>query len=101
MSTVDTYTVVAGKPTIVKDPAATLDYTVDFTEWLDAMSDSIASHTVTVSGVVLENSVVNAKAVVMWISGGTVGTPASATTRVTTAGGRTDERTIYFKIKNR
>ena len=35
------------------------------------------------------------------ISGGTVGTAASVTLRWTTANGDTDERTLYFDIKQR
>lgn len=97
----ETFTVVAGKPTINKDPQAVLDYVVDFAQWLDALPDTLASHSVTVSGVTLDDSDIVGKTVVMWISGGTVGTAASATVRITTAGGRTDERTVYFKIKQR
>jgi hypothetical protein len=36
-----------------------------------------------------------------WISGGTVGQAAAATCRITTAGGRTDDRTLTFTIKER
>jgi len=36
-----------------------------------------------------------------WISGGTVGQAAAATCRITTAGGRVDDRTLTFTIKER
>lgn len=95
------FTVVAGKPSITKDPNAVLDYTVRFNEWLDAIPDTLASHTVTVSGVVLDGSTIVGKTVVLWISGGVAGVTGSATVRITTTGGRTDDRTVYFKIKQR
>lgn len=97
-----TFVVRAGKPIIDKDPNAVLDYTVRFAKWLDGMTDTLASHTVTgVVGVVVDSSLIVGKTVVVWVSGGTVGTTGSVTVRVTTAGGRTDDRTIYFKIKER
>ena len=99
----ETFTTVAGKPTINKDPNAVLDYTFDFTDWLATASDSIASASfpVTVGVVVNSSGVVAGKRVTAWISGGTVWSPASVTVRVVTSGGRTDERTINFKITER
>jgi hypothetical protein len=96
------FTIVAGKAYIDKDPNAVLDYPIDFTKWLDAVGDSLASHTVTVTGgVVCDSSSIVGKAVVLWISGGTVGTRGSATVRVTTNNTppRIDDRTVYFTIK--
>ena len=99
----DTFVTVAGKPTITKDPSAVLDYPIDFTAWLAAAADSIVSVTFpnTVGVSVTSSSFAGGKIVVVWVSGGTVGSPASVTVRITTAGGRTDDRTIYFKIKER
>lgn len=101
MTTVNSFVTVAGKPTIERDPNAVLDYTIDFTDWCDAQADTIAAHTITVVGCTVAplGSSHDSKKVTVWISGGTVGTPASATARVTTAAGRVDDRTIYFKIK--
>ena len=90
-----------GKPTIDKDPDAVLDYTWDFTDWLDAITDTLASHTVTATDVTVNSSSILGKTVVAWITGGAVGVRGAATARVVTAGGRTDDRTIYFKIKER
>ncbi len=102
-TTIDTFINVAGRPTITRDPDAVLDYTVDFTDWVDAMADSLASHTASVVGCTVGplGSYISGKKVIVWISGGVVGTPASATVRVTTAAGRVDDRTIHFKIKPR
>lgn len=100
--TVETFVTIAGRPTIDKDPNAVLDYAPDFTDWLDLITDTIASHTATAAGgVVVDSSSVVGKTVVVWVSGGTVGTPASVTVRITTVGGRIDDRTIYFRIRER
>lgn len=98
---VDTFTLIAGKPTIFKDPGAVLDYTCDFTAWLAAMRDTLASHTVTATGITWVSSTNDSKMVVMWLANGAVGVPASATIKITTAAGRIDERTLFFKIKNK
>ena len=101
----ETFVVSVGKPTIVKDPNAVLDYTLDWTDWLEPLSDTIASVSVAVSGVTLDHTTNNSTSVTIWISGGTVGTPGSARVRITTVGTgarpRTDDRTVYFKIKER
>ena len=101
----ETFEVTLGKPTIVKDPNAVLDYTLDWTEWLEPLTDTIASVSVAVSGVTLDHTTNSGTSVTIWVSGGTVGTPGSARVRITTVGTgarpRTDERTGYFKIKER
>ena len=98
----ETYRVLAGKIIFTKDPDAILDYALDFTGWLDAMGDALASHTVVVAGgIVKDSSAIDGKKVVVWVSGGTVGAQGSVTVHVVTTGGRADDRTIYFKIKER
>ena len=100
----DTYVVDAksGKATILKDPNAVLDYTFDWTEWLDDLTDTIASRVVTPgTGLTLDSDAIAGKKVIAWVSGGTAGTTYTLACRITTAGGRTDERTIYIKVKER
>ncbi len=102
----ETFEIAAGnKPTILKDPNAVLDYTLDWTEWLEPLTDTIASVSVAVSGVTLDHTTNSATSVTIWVSGGTVGTPGSARVRITTVGTgarpRTDDRTVYFRIKER
>lgn len=90
------------KPTGIKDPNAILDYPISFAAWLADIADTYASHTVTVTGGLTCNSSTQAAGVITPIlSGGTVGTTASFTIRITTTGGRTDDRTFYLKIKER
>ena len=101
----ETFVVTAGKPIIVKDPNAVLDYTIDWTDWLADITDTIAAIDVDVDGVTLDDSTHDDTTVTIWISGGTVGTRGQARVRITTTGTgaqpRTDDRTVYFKIKER
>lgn len=100
----DTYVIDAatGKATIVKDPQAVLDYTFNWTAWLDDITDALASHLVTAdAGITVDSSSIVGKTVVAWISGGTVGTTYRVACKVTTSGGRTDERSIFIKVKER
>lgn len=92
---------------IDKDPGATLDYIENWAAWLDAVGDSLVSHTVTVTGsaegstAAKQSSVINGKTVVVWISGGAHGETITADFHVVTAAGRIDERRCYLKVKER
>ena len=99
----DTYDVTnPDKPKIIKDPNAVLDYTFDWTAWLDDVADTIATRQVVVpSGITLDSSSIAGKKVIAWLSGGTAGQTYQITCRITTAGGRTDDRSIFVKIKER
>lgn len=97
---------VGDKPTIVKDPNAVLDYTLDWTDWLAGITDTIATATAALTGgLVLDDITHDDTTVTLWLSGGTVGSTGSARVRITTVGTgarpRTDDRTVYFKIKER
>jgi hypothetical protein len=97
------FNVVAGKATIDKDPDALLDYTIDFTSWLVGTDTiQIATAIASANGVTVQDTVVvSGKKVTLWLSGGTAGTKVSVTVRVQTVAGRTDDRTVYFKITER
>lgn len=103
----ETYVMRGPKPVIKKDPNAILDYTANFTAWLAEISDSIVAATVAqvTGGLVVESVSFTANTVTAWLSGGVPTLPggayASATFRVTTVGGRTDDRTIYFRVLER
>ena len=94
-----------GKSTIDKDPDAVLDYIEDWAEWLDALPDSLTTATAAVAGddaaLVASGCTVVGKQVHVWLSGGTVGVKYGVTIRISTAGGRTDDRTFYVKVKER
>lgn len=87
----------------VKDPAARLDYTWDWTAWLAEITDTISSATVTVpAGLTAAGPpTVTATAVTQRISGGALDDAYRMVCQITTAGGLIDERSIYLTISNR
>lgn len=101
--TIETYVVSpAGKVTIKKDPNATLDYTFDWSEYLALINDSLANaEWIVTPGLVVETQTFNATAAKAFVSGGEVDTEEALTCRITTTGGRIDDRTVYLKIRER
>lgn len=85
-----------------KDPNARLDYTVDWTLWLAPVSDTIASAVwVPSTGIVVDTPTHTATAATAWASGGVIDEAEYMTCRITTAAGRIDDRTVFFKIAPR
>ena len=91
------------RPTIVKDPDATLDYSQRWTEWLAMVSDSIISASVqadapliVVGGAEIDGGIVSAM-----ISGGTPLQVHRVTFTIVTSGGRTDQRSLFLRIRQR
>lgn len=98
----EAFKVIAGKPTITKDPNARLDYYERWGTWLG--DDTIVTATTpTVSGVTVdEANIINAGVdVQLWLTGGVLGETGSVTVHIVTAAGREDDRTLYFKIRSR
>lgn len=91
-----------GQSIIDRDPNSVLDYSWDWTAWLaSAGDDTIESAEVIGFRVSVDSSSVEGAVVTAMISGGTAGTTASATCRITTATGRIEDRTIYFNVVER
>lgn len=85
-----------------KDPNAVLDYTFDWTAWLLPLLDTIATVTwLPDTGLTVVSSSNTTTKATAFVSGGTLETIQNLTCRITTAGGRTDDRTIQLKIVNR
>jgi hypothetical protein len=99
-----------------KDPDAVLDFPFIWSDWLaDVSNDTINTYSVSVeSGLTLDSSSVNTVAltvegveyaaytvVIAWLSGGTVDNTYTVRCRITTNGGRTDDRSIEVYIKER
>lgn len=98
----------SGKWQIDKDPNAVLDYIENWAAWLADISDTINSASAVItssagatSAVVDSCTVAGGNAVHVWISGGNAGETLAVRVRITTAGGRTDDRTFYVKIKEK
>ena len=96
-----TYTIVAGRPTIDKDPGASLGYSWDWSAWLAGISDTISTTTVTGDGFTIGTPSHAAGIVTARISGGAVGQTIGVTCQITTAAGLIDERTIYLRVVQR
>lgn len=89
--------------TYTKDPAAKLDYSIDWSSWLPA-GDTIASVAWTATGATVCGSPAPSVAsgiATVWIEGGTDGTTATVVCQVTTTAGRIDERTIRLTVRER
>jgi hypothetical protein len=84
----------------VKDPDAILDYRFDWSDWLDGDTIVTAAATVT-TGATLASQSNTTTAHTVWISGGTAGTRYTVTSRITTAAGRTDDRSIILHVLHR
>lgn len=92
----------------VKDPGATLDYSLDWGSWLQA-NETIpsASWAITPSqdpqdaDVVVANSSVTGSVTTVWLSSGVVGCQYRASCTVTTSAGRTDVRSILLDVELR
>lgn len=87
---------------VAKDPQERLDYTLDLTAPLTLDADTIATASVAVpAGITKDLEDHTDLEVVVWLSGGTHGINYPVTFTATTAGGRTYERTIEVRVRNR
>jgi len=88
--------------TYKKDPNATLDYLFDWEPWLTEVSDSIASVAwVLSSGLTKVSESSTTTSATVFVLGGTLDETETITCRITTNGGRIDDRTINLKITSR
>jgi hypothetical protein len=83
-----------------KDPDAMLDYTNDWSDWLDGDVISSSSWTAD-TGITVYGDSYDDETATAWISGGTVGTAYDITNQIVTAAGRTDERTIRITVREK
>jgi hypothetical protein len=85
-----------------KDPRATLDYSVDWTEWL--AGDTITASQWSISGgpeLSITNTSNTASIATVWLTGGTAGKSYRVSNVITTAAGRTDARTLIINVEER
>lgn len=88
-------------PIFIKDPDAELDYIVDWSAWLvgDDTIDTVAWEAP--EDLTVEDSSNTDTTAKVWLSGGTRGRRHKVICRVTTVEGRTDDRTLQFRIAER
>lgn len=84
-----------------KDPDAVLDYTWDWSDWLPSGDTITAVSAVATTGITVANQTNTTTGHTIWLSGGTEGNEYTVTSRVTTAGGRTDDRSIKVRVEQR
>ena len=92
-----------GVVSVLQDPDATLDYTFDWSHWLKT-GDTISASTWASSNVnmVLASDSFTTTTTTIWIHFGALaeeGDQYEAVNTITTAGGRTDDRTIFVKVE--
>lgn len=87
----------------LKDPSATLDYTVDWDadNWLGADTITGTPTWTVPGGLTLSSQSNTTTQATAWLSGGSDGTDYDVACRITTVGGRTDERTIRIRVRQR
>lgn len=86
--------------TFLKDPNAVLDYVNDWSDWLG--TDTIVTSTWTPpTGITVDSHVSTDTSATVWLSGGTAGTTYSVVNRIVTAAGRTEDRTLTFRVVDR
>lgn len=82
-----------------KDPDATLDFAVDWTDWLNG--DTIVSSVwIAASGITIVRSTNTTQVATVWLSGGSNSADYIVTNRITTAAGRIDDRSFKLKVVN-
>ena len=85
-----------------KDPQAVLDYAIDWTKWLDEVGDTIETSTwIVPTGLTKVTETNTSNLATVWLSGGTVGENYTVTNRITTVGGRADDRSITIHVRER
>lgn len=106
---VETFQLNGNKPTILKDPDAVLDYTLRLGVWLENESDTLVSVETEIvcaagneiTAVQVDSAVIQGQNILVWVSGGTRGVTEGVTIRFTTAAGRTDDRTLWFRVREK
>lgn len=96
------FEIVQGRPTIDKDPDADLIYGLDLLAWSASAGDTVVGASATAGGtLVVGTPSVSSGIVTARVSGGTVGHTSPVTFTWQTAGGSTDQRTIWLRIVQR
>lgn len=88
----------------VKGVDEVLDYQFDWSQWLasDSPIDTISSATITAeTGIDIDGQTNTTSSATVTLSGGTLGQTYTITCEITTAAGRTPQRTMKIIIRNK
>ena len=94
----------ANKWTIDKDPDAVLDYSIDWTNWLETADALSTSAWVAETGLTVDASPapsILGGVTTVWLSGGSAGQKYEVTNSIVTTGGRADDRTFVVNVLER
>lgn len=95
------FILLGGLPTVPKDPQASLRYGVDVSDVLHS-GDTVASCTATgAAGITVTDAGYSGAILSARVAGGSAGVTYGITYAWTTAGGDTDERTVYLAVAER
>jgi hypothetical protein len=86
--------------TFTKDPNAVLDYSIDWTRWL-AGDQIAAGEWIVPSGLTKMADSKTSTSATVWLSGGTADQSYIVTNRITTAAGRTEDRSFTIRVEER
>lgn len=84
----------------VKDPGEVLDYAVDWSAHLADGDTIVSSSWVVATGLTVGTDSETTTRTTIWLSGGTAGTEYRVTNTVTTAQGRTFERSFTVTVQD-
>jgi hypothetical protein len=86
----------------VKDPEAVLDYQINWAAQMTQDSDTISTSVWDAeAGITIDSESETTTAATVWLSGGTAGNSYTVTNTITTAGSRTDERSIEVVVEEK
>jgi len=87
--------------TFLKQPAETLDYDLDYAEWLVPGDRVVGANVLSEPvGLELDSTFIDSPIVKLWLSGGTHGTTYKLTITTTTDGGRIKQDEFKLKVKD-
>lgn len=86
--------------TFIKDPDATLDYTVDWSQWLQP-GERISTVSWNLGGLGPGGESNTETHAVKFITGGTAGTDYTVRCRITTTQARTEDRSFIISVQER
>lgn len=85
--------------TFTKQPADTMDYDIDYTDWLTA-GDNVQSSVVAAdAGITVTSTFINDPRIKIWLAGGVAGTTYKVTCTTTSADGRVRQDEFKLRVK--
>lgn len=86
----------------IKDVSSTLDYQIDWSDWLGTDGDTIVTSTwVAENGIDIDSDSYTTTTATIWLSGGVAGQKYRITNHIVTDAGREDERSIRVEVGQR